>query len=406
MMRRFLVALGSVLLGCDLTSSTPSPAADSSRPLLAKVQQARFAAGESRKRRLKLATWNLEWLHRTDASGAVPRDAEDYERLRRYADALDADVVALQEVDGERAAARVFSPERYHIHVSAQNIPQRTGFAYKRHLKVTRYPDYAALDVGHLRNGADIAIELGSTRLRLLSVHLKGGCHEARLDRGKPCLKLQSQVPALERWIDERARAGELFAVLGDFNRRFFSRPDEPFWQEIDDANPPEADLFSPTSVANPTCWNGKFRHFIDHLVFGRSAAAQIDPGSFHEQHYLGSDAPFENVLSDHCPLSVTLEVPAGARIDGQAVPAVAADAITALPPAPERGSTEGPLSDVSAAEGPVKGNISDDGDRIYHVPGCPYHAATRIDPSRGERHFRTEAEALAAGWRKARNCP
>lgn len=50
-----------------------------------------------------------------------------------------------------------------------------------------------------------------------------------------------------------------------------------------------------------------------------------------------------------------------------------------------------------------IKGNISRTGARIYHVPGDRYYESTRISPPRGERWFCTEAEARAAGWRRAR---
>ncbi len=46
-----------------------------------------------------------------------------------------------------------------------------------------------------------------------------------------------------------------------------------------------------------------------------------------------------------------------------------------------------------------IKGNISSSG-RIYHVPGSDSYDKTRIDGSKGERWFCTEAEAKAAGWR------
>lgn len=49
-----------------------------------------------------------------------------------------------------------------------------------------------------------------------------------------------------------------------------------------------------------------------------------------------------------------------------------------------------------------IKGNISSNG-RIYHVPGGKHYARTRIDESRGERWFCSEAEARAAGWRRSR---
>jgi Staphylococcal nuclease homologue len=50
-----------------------------------------------------------------------------------------------------------------------------------------------------------------------------------------------------------------------------------------------------------------------------------------------------------------------------------------------------------------IKGNISSGGERIYHVPGQRYYDKTQIDPSKGERWFCTEQEAVAAGWRKAK---
>ena len=50
-----------------------------------------------------------------------------------------------------------------------------------------------------------------------------------------------------------------------------------------------------------------------------------------------------------------------------------------------------------------IKGNISRDGTRIYHVPGGHYYDRTRIITSKGERCFSSEAEARAAGWRRSR---
>ena len=50
-----------------------------------------------------------------------------------------------------------------------------------------------------------------------------------------------------------------------------------------------------------------------------------------------------------------------------------------------------------------IKGNISSDGKRIYHVPGQTWYDRTRIDRENGERWFCSEAEARAAGWRRAR---
>lgn len=56
-----------------------------------------------------------------------------------------------------------------------------------------------------------------------------------------------------------------------------------------------------------------------------------------------------------------------------------------------------------STGECRIKGNISRSGKRIYHVPGAQHYERTRINTSKGERWFCTEAEARAAGWRRAK---
>ncbi|KAA1174630.1 hypothetical protein FP026_29725 [Rhizobium tropici] len=50
-----------------------------------------------------------------------------------------------------------------------------------------------------------------------------------------------------------------------------------------------------------------------------------------------------------------------------------------------------------------IKGNISyNGGKKIYHMPGQEYYVETVITYSKGERWFCSEADARAAGWRKA----
>lgn len=64
----------------------------------------------------------------------------------------------------------------------------------------------------------------------------------------------------------------------------------------------------------------------------------------------------------------------------------------------PETRSAQRPRATLRSAGGCViKGNRSRRGDWIYHVPGMPYHAQTRA-----EQMFCSEAEARAAGYRRA----
>ena len=49
-----------------------------------------------------------------------------------------------------------------------------------------------------------------------------------------------------------------------------------------------------------------------------------------------------------------------------------------------------------------IKGNVNRKGERIYHLPGQLNYSQISMQKGLGERWFCTEAEAEAAGWRKA----
>lgn len=354
---------------------------------------------------LKLATWNLEWLNAELGKGPVKRSEADYALLRKYAERLDADVVALQEVDGEAAAARVFSSDVYTLHVAEQATAQRTGFAVRKTLPMTRNPDYVELDVGGVRAGTDITVAVGTHAVRLLSVHLKSGCFDEPLSDGSnACKKLSLQLPKLEAWIDARAAESAPFVVLGDFNRRLFKRPDEPFWKELDDATPPEADLAALTEGQTPRCWDQQYAQFIDHIVLSKSGYALVKAGTFTQHVYEASDQPRKSALSDHCPLSVVLTSSRETKPGSDGGPTAAEAGTIADAGALADGSADAAASEA-AISSEIKGNINSRGKKLYHLPACPQYARVKIELEKGERLFRTESEAKAAGWSKAPDC-
>jgi hypothetical protein len=50
-----------------------------------------------------------------------------------------------------------------------------------------------------------------------------------------------------------------------------------------------------------------------------------------------------------------------------------------------------------------IKGNVNAKGEKIYFVHGQLDYVRTVIDPSKGEKFFCTESEAVADGFRKAK---
>jgi endonuclease/exonuclease/phosphatase family metal-dependent hydrolase len=301
-----------------------------------------IAACASGAERTTLATWNLEWLmtpatfdalasscigsgrraggeDRAIPCNLVPSarwSDEELERLRAFAATLDLDVVALQEVDGREAAERIF-PDHGFCFTKRRHV-QNVGFAIRRGIPFRCNRDLRELGLPEddVRWGADVTIFPGSERaMRLLAVHLKSACNRDPLTSGRPdCRTLQRQVPVLEEWIDGRARAGEAFAVIGDFNRRFDrervaardgSGATVALWPEIDDGEPEGADLLDPGIEHGAVgCGNGHgARMPIDYLILGSRLAARLAPGSYRVRDY-----PAGGRWPDHCLISIELE--------------------------------------------------------------------------------------------------
>ena len=292
--------------------------------------------------RLTLATWNLEWMMTPEvfdglaprcsapdrrASGderSIPCDLvkrgrwskEDLERIHRFADAVQADVIALQETDGADVARWIF-PDRSFCFTQRRHV-QNVGFAIRPGVAFRCNRDVRSLGLPEddVRWGADVTIEPGTPReFRVLAVHLKSSCHYDPLTSSRPdCRTLQRQVPALEDWIDARARAGESFAVVGDFNRRYDREKEASrdaqgrivaLWPEIDDGDPPGADLVNPgTQHGAVGCNNGHGERMpIDYLILGERLARRLVPGSYRSWDY-----PAGGRWPDHCMISIDLE--------------------------------------------------------------------------------------------------
>jgi len=291
--------------------------------------------------RITLATWNLEWMMTPETfdslasacvgSGrrvrggerSIPCDLvpkarwsdDDLRRIRVFAATLPADVIALQEIDGQKAAEKIF-PDREFCFTKRRHV-QNVGFAIRRGIQFRCNRDVRALGLpeNDVRWGADVTINPGTPReIRLLAVHLKASCNRDPLTADRPdCRTLQRQVPVLEDWIDRRARAGDAFAVLGDLNRRFDRERKEPrdakgaivaLWPEIDDGEPEGADLVNPGLEHGAVgCGNGHgARMPIDYLILGRRLSQRMVAGSYRVWDY-----PEGPRWPDHCVISIEL---------------------------------------------------------------------------------------------------
>ncbi len=265
---------------------------------------------------LRITTWNIAWASlRPTGDPDMPRDYRarteaDWALLRQYAQRLESDIIALQEIDGPRAAARIFDERTYAFFFPDENDVQRSGFAVRRTLRATQNPDLAALDIRpharfSLRRGVDITVEAGTSRLRLLSVHLNAGCREGDLQGGPECNSLSQQANVLAGWIAERRRENAPFMILGDFNRRIAPTGDS-FADRLTNAAPLTR---LNEGYANPCFADPRGgRPFISHIFAGGAARNWSINNTLRVMVYAERDA--RERLSDHCPISVRMRLP------------------------------------------------------------------------------------------------
>lgn len=309
-----------------------------SRALIATLCLVGCAAATAATDELKIATWNLEWFMTPDtlraltpactpkeaprdgARRAVPCDVaaelsrsnEDIAAMRRHARRLDADVVALQEVDGETAARLVFPG--YEFCFSGRVAVQNNGFAIRRGLPFACGPELSALSLNDdVRRGVEVRLYPGTPReMRLLSVHLKSGCSRDPLNSTRPnCIQLAAQVPVLESWIDAQAAEHKPFALLGDFNRDLRREPAlASLWADIDDGDPADADLVNTAEGQEfQNCMASQtFGGYIDYIILNRQMARGLVANSFGRELFRPRDA-LRRKLSDHCPVFIRLRV-------------------------------------------------------------------------------------------------
>jgi endonuclease/exonuclease/phosphatase family metal-dependent hydrolase len=286
-----------------------------------------FSSFTTQAQEIKLASWNIPWLGSHEYN---QRTDSDYKELALYAEQLDADVIALQEVESEYWARKVFGDD-YNYYFSTKDWVQRVGVAVKKSsgINVTA-KEYKALDVGRVRYGMDITLTKNDKTLHLLAVHLKSGCFTAPLDsksvKAMPsssvnekrlkeaCTKLSNQIKPLEQWIDTHAEQDTAYIVLGDFNRRFSQdialkySEDKGLWQALNDEG--QEALWTPTATKNSDCWGGHYKDYIDHIVFSPKAKENYIEASFDQLVFKPKyTKELSQTLSDHCPISVKVKL-------------------------------------------------------------------------------------------------
>ena len=276
---------------------------------------------------LYVATWNVEHLNEENDAGCIPRTDDDYEYIADRIAKLNADIVAIQEVESAKAAYRVFPESEWVVVMSDRPNTrgsdsgsvcwgtqdkrlrhQATGIAIRRGVDFDVNPSYAHLagDNPSQRWGTDVTIHSEQLSFRVLSVHLASGCWgpEQDIDSGRSdiCTTLRGQVSRLAEWIEERNAHNQAFVILGDFNRRLAISDDWAAAQLLgtdQDTTLVTADIREGTTEDD---WcDARYPDLIDHILLSNGLLGHLKRDSVMEH-------PRIREHPDHCIISSVIE--------------------------------------------------------------------------------------------------
>ncbi|CAK7192763.1 hypothetical protein COMNV_00971 [Commensalibacter sp. Nvir] len=261
---------------------------------------------------LKLATWNIEWLlSPQDAlTYSHPRNIrlrndKDFNELRFFISKLNADVIALQEIGSIQT---LFPKDQYQFLITTDSTAQHSALAIRKGIfhSFTQWKDFTALSyvgVHHkVRSALDVTLYTQKSSLRLLVLHLKSGCSQNNLNTKKDaCEILEKQSHFLAQWIRERFEEKQPFLLLGDFNRVLSQ--DDRFFKNLSDFP-----IFLPTAKQATPCWGGNY--FIDGFLLPMEVKRWFIDNSLKVLTFNNKNKNDQIKLSDHCPVSISLDIP------------------------------------------------------------------------------------------------
>ena len=268
-------------------------------------------------------SWNLEWLtnNPVEKIAASKRTNNDFFKLALHLNSIRPDILAFQEVDSISTINKILD-NKYNIFISDRNnntnsylqfsdINQYTGFAVSERWQVTDPQDIRLSPGRKLKFATYIVLQQDSApAIHLLSVHLKAGCG-GKYKRNDSCNVLRKQGKKLNQWIKTRLNHNESFILLGDFNHNL-AYPRDWLWEELTKGTKENhVRLATQSSEANCRVRSKRskqkiyrYRNLIDHIVVsGDLNFSQPVQNLYPEGQVLNYQ------LSDHCPLSMKLDL-------------------------------------------------------------------------------------------------
>ncbi len=260
--------------------------------------------------RITLGTFNMEWFGDNSADDHKPRSETDDKLLAVVLGDIDADVLAVQEVENEEALKRLLqhiakeSSSEYHIALGASGGKQKVGFLYRKPVELVsvREIDAIAVEKGRTRAGLLALFRVGGLEWAMLAVHLKS------TSRADSTPELVQRSLALRT-----AQAVEILTFTNSFHQALPTKPLFILGDFNDSPRKKRTTLDTLKHAPNLTFLTADLASCsysglpaIDHIIASSSATGRVLRGTLRTVNFRAmlSEKASERV-SDHCPVVV-----------------------------------------------------------------------------------------------------
>lgn len=268
---------------------------------------------------VRLATFNIEWLTADPLDGDMRRNDVDHAMITDLIEHIDADVLLLQEVEGDAAVELLGLPSHYSWETGTTGWSQNLVLVWRAdRVSVTGIDELNLPSVsGASKEPLTAKVTAGALSFTVAGIH-----HAAFTDNESARERLE-QAQDLVTWIDDTlpdvyaGEASDNVVVLGDFNDTFeglnTSYPSLPVFEDAG---------FVFTTRATDSYTQISYASLIDHIALSADLSASWSedgtPGGCHiEAHdqtspwsdYTGGYRNTQNI-SDHRPVWIDLTLP------------------------------------------------------------------------------------------------
>jgi len=255
---------------------------------------------------ITVGTFNIEWLG-DGIDDQKPRNKQEYAELARVIKELNADVLALQEIENQDAIKLVLNNmPQYNAIILSTNGKQNVGFLYKKDIKIINTLEYKPLQVipNKTRSGFVVTAKKGNFDFKMMIVHLKSTSSFDNTNqlRQKSFQIRNVQVGILNNWADSCLKYTDErdLVILGDFNDHIY----KPNSQIIKfGENKKLVCLTKDLKSCLRSDW-----YTIDNIFVSKSVEKRVLTNSVAMENFKAYvEDKYKNSISDHCPVIIKL---------------------------------------------------------------------------------------------------